>query len=92
MNSTRSNKWDRAHLRIFLAACATTFHTVANNSCSSHILPPALFRVFSECDWEYQHVFYLGLESHDVSTKETNKELKSFKGEENWQFSDVLLL
>ena len=54
--------------------------------CPSHNLAPALFRVFSECDWEYLHVVYMGLESHDVSTKENNKELKSFKGEENGNF------
>jgi len=76
---------------LYWRACATTVYTVANNSCSSHILTPGLFRVFSECDWEYLHVFYLGLESHDVSTKDTNKELKSFKEEENWQFSDVFV-
>ena len=69
-------------------ACTTTVRTVANNSCSSGILAPALFRVFSECDWDFLHMFYLGLESHYVSSKETNKELKSFKEEQNWQFSD----
>jgi len=76
---------------LYWRACARSVCTAANNSCS-HTLTPALFRVFSECDWEYPHVFYLGLESHDVSTKETNKELKSFKEVKNCQFSDVFVL
>ena len=56
---------------LFWRVCATAVCTVANNSCSSHILTPAMFRVFTECDWKHLHVFYLGLESHDVWTKET---------------------